>query len=102
MAAAAHPALGIRGTNAVESSRMALIQQIRMRAANGSTPARMVWNANAPPARPPAVANTGGIQANRAFASACVIPRASTKYRVVQLVQRVYVVIYSTLATIRP
>ena len=59
---------GIRGTAAVSNSMAAAIEQMRSRARNASDGARMERNANHPPAKPPSVAKTGGIQAKCSLA----------------------------------
>src|SRR5579871_5875626 len=84
---AASAASGAAGMAAVAREITAATRQTRRRAGAGPTPRPIHRSESQPPAKPPAAARTGGIQANHA---ACTMVRcwASTKYSVVKLTQR--------------
>src|SRR5215471_4780458 len=93
---------GIHGTIAVASSTNAPIQHTRSRAATGGRPRRIQRYAIAPPANPPAMLNTVGIQTNCWLAWFCGMCRSCTKYTVVQPVHNAKTVITRALAIAKP
>src|SRR5580692_4289204 len=88
-AAAARPRVGIRGIAAVTNKNDALNHEAFSRAVTTSVPPRMDRYASQPPKKPPNPPDTGGIHANRRFASWPVMFQSCTKYFVVQFVHKV-------------
>jgi hypothetical protein len=83
--AAAQAAVGAAGMAAVTSESRLASRHTRKRPRGGGAPRRMKRSESQPPANPPSMATSGGIQA---YQAACATVRwcTSTRYCVVQLV----------------
>ncbi len=94
---AAHPALGISGTDAVANpSTTAPTSAARRRAAAAAIPFFIHRNASPPPINPPPTANTGGSQAHS------TVPHVFTRNAVVHELHNAYAVIPNPFAANTP
>src|ERR1700691_2609581 len=95
--AAVQPGVGGSGIGAGGTPTSPPTRQPRVRAATARPPARIHSSESQPPPKPPKAATRGGITAYQ-LASASARRCLSTKYNVVQFVQREYTLMFSAFA----
>src|SRR6186713_1647812 len=97
---AASSGLPANGTNAVANATATAPNSAARRRDSATFP--FIFIEAAPPKIPPTAPINGGIQASVRFTTAASIPQAFTKYGVVQFDHKLYTVITSMVATIKP